>query len=314
MAGSQFFALLDDITLLLDDVAVMSKVAAKKTAAVLGDDLALNAEQVSGVKANRELPVVYAVAKGALLNKAILIPVALLISAFVPWLLIPLLMVGGAYLCFEGVEKVLHFFMHRNDIQEHKNKLVAALKDPKIDLMAFEKTKIKGAIRTDFILSAEILVIALNSVADAPFSTQVIVMCIIGFGMTFVVYGLVAFLVRLDDFGLFFEQKKNQIAKIFGRFLLNLAPLVMRLLTVVGTLAMFFVGGDISMHGLESFGFEFLHHLKEDLHNSVHFLGSHLIINLSMSFVVGFIVGLFVLLGVTLFQKIKSVSTNSEHA
>ena len=314
MAGGQFFALLDDITLLLDDVAILSKVAAKKTAAVLGDDLALNAEQVSGVKADRELPVVYAVAKGALLNKAILIPVALLISVFAPKLLIPLLMVGGAYLCFEGVEKVLHFFMHRNDLHERKDKLVEALNDPNVDLMEFEKNKIKGAIRTDFILSAEILVIALNSVAKAPFLQQVMVLCVIGFGLTLVVYGLVAFLVRLDDIGLFLEQKKNQISKLFGRFLLRLAPLVMRVLTVVGTLAMFFVGGDISMHGLESFGFEFLHHLNEHLHSMVHFFGSHLLINLSMSFVVGFVVGLFVLLGVTLFQKIKAISNHSQHA
>ena len=290
MAGGQFFALLDDITLLLDDVAVMSKVATKKTAALLGDDLALNAQQVSGVKADRELPVVYGVAKGAILNKIILIPIALLISAFIPWLLTPLLMVGGAYLCFEGAEKVLHFLFHRHELHENKEKLVQAISDPSVDLMEYEKTKIKGAIRTDFILSAEIIVIALTTVADASLLHQLLVLSVVGIGLTFVVYGLVALLVRLDDIGLWLKNKSNKASMMLGQFLLNLAPLIMRGMTILGTLAMFLVGGGIYLHGLSA-----LHHAQQWLHESIHFYGSVTILDTLFTFVLGFAIGLIVL-------------------
>ncbi|NRB80742.1 MAG: DUF808 domain-containing protein [Saccharospirillaceae bacterium] len=290
MAGGQFFALLDDITLLLDDVALMSKVATKKTAALLGDDLALNAQQVSVVKADRELPVVYEVAKGAILNKLILIPIALFISVFLPWLLTPLLMVGGAYLCFEGAEKVLHFLFHRHELHESKEKLITAISDPSVDLMEYEKTKIKGAIRTDFILSAEIIVIALTTVAHASLLQQFLVLCIVGIGLTFVVYGLVALLVRLDDIGLWLNNKSNKLSKIMGQFLLNLAPLIMRGMTILGTLAMFLVGGGIYVHGLAV-----LHHAQQWLHESIHFYGSVTILDLLFTFSLGFAIGLIVL-------------------
>ena len=185
MAGASLLALLDDIASILDDVAAMTKVAAKKTAGVLGDDLALNAQQVSGVAAERELPVVWAVARGSLLNKAILVPAALAISAFVPWAIVPLLMIGGAFLCYEGFEKLAHrFITSRAEDDAHHAELTQALQDPQADLVALERDKIKGAIRTDFILSAEIIVIALGAVAAAAFKTQVLVLVTVALAMT----------------------------------------------------------------------------------------------------------------------------------
>lgn len=251
MAGSSLLALIDDIASILDDVAVMTKVAAKKTAGVLGDDLALNAQQVSGVKADRELPVVWAVAKGSAMNKLILVPTALAISSFVPGAITPLLMIGGAYLCFEGVEKLAHKFLHRaaDDQAEHEAHL-KALADASVDLVAFEKDKIKGAIRTDFVLSAEIIVISLGTIAAAPFSQQLSVLAIISTVMTVGVYGLVAGIVKLDDAGLYFSRKTSAAAKLLGRGLLAFAPMLMKTLSVVGTAAMFMVGGSILVHGL----------------------------------------------------------------
>lgn len=248
MASANLLALIDDIATLLDDVAVMTKVAAQKTAGVLGDDLAVNAEQVSGVKADRELPVVWAVFKGSMRNKLILVPAALLISAFILWAVTPLLMLGGAFLCYEGFEKVLHYFSKHAD-QQHKEEFLQAVKNQQIDLVAFEKNKIRGAIRTDFILSAEIIAITLGTVADTSLQTQVAVLSVIAVCMTIGVYGLVAGIVKLDDAGLYLSQKSSPWKQL-GISLVNAAPYLMKTLTFVGTLAMFLVGGGILAHGL----------------------------------------------------------------
>ncbi|ALM92137.1 DUF808 domain-containing protein [Alteromonas stellipolaris] len=260
MAAANLLALLDDIATLMDDIAVMSKVAAKKTAGVLGDDLALNANQVQGVKADRELPVVWAVAKGSLLNKVILVPAALLISAFVPSLITVLLVLGGLYLCFEGAEKLLHKYLPHDDESAEREARINALADEKVDMVAFEKEKIKGAIRTDFILSAEIIVIALGSVTDATFTTQVGVLVALSIAITLGVYGLVAGIVKMDDVGLYLLRKSltgtmNSLQRFLGRALLIAAPILMKTLAVVGTIAMFLVGGGILTHNIG-----FLHH------------------------------------------------------
>ncbi len=252
-------ALLDDIATILDDVSVMTQVAAKKTAGVLGDDLALNAQQVAGVKADRELPVVWAVAKGSFINKAILVPAALAISAFAPWLVTPLLMLGGAFLCFEGFEKLAHKYLHSaTEDSVHRVELMHAVADPTVDLLALEKDKIKGAIRTDFILSAEIIVITLGTVAAASFGKQVTVLAGIAIIMTVGVYGLVAGIVKLDDAGLYLSQRGNAAMRAFGRVLLDAAPKLMKMLMVIGTAAMFLVGGGILVHGVPA-----AHHLVE---------------------------------------------------
>lgn len=256
MAGTSLFALLDDIATLLDDVALMSKVAAKKTAGVLGDDLALNAEKVTGVSADRELPVVWAVFKGSMLNKLILVPLALAISAILPWAITPLLMIGGAYLCYEGFEKIAHKYFHPDeDLEaEHKAKL-AALADPAVDMVAFEKAKIKGAVRTDFILSAEIIVIALGTVQEATFMIQVAVVSVIAAVMTIGVYAIVAGIVRLDDLGLYLMQGDApgvmaRCKRGFGARIIAAAPKLMKAISFIGTVAMFLVGGSILMHGI----------------------------------------------------------------
>jgi predicted DNA repair protein MutK len=258
--ASSLLALLDDIATILDDVSVLTKVAAKKTAGVLGDDLALNAQQVSGVRADRELPVVWAVAKGSLVNKAILVPAALLISAIAPWAVTPLLMVGGAFLCFEAAEKLAHRLLHsRQEDEAHEQELVQALADANVDLRAIEKDKIKGAIRTDFILSAEIIVIGLGTVAGADFATRVTVLVGIALLMTAGVYGLVAGIVKLDDFGLYLSRRATAFAQGLGRGILRAAPWMMKGLSVAGTAAMFLVGGSILEHGLAP-----VHHAIED--------------------------------------------------
>jgi predicted DNA repair protein MutK len=251
MAGSSLLALIDDITSLLDDVAVLSKVAVKKTSGVVGDDLALNAEQVTGFAAERELPVVWAVAKGSFVNKLILVPAALVISAFAPALVIPLLMVGGIFLCYEGFEKVTHKLLHAKEDAAHKAELSAALVDIEVDLVALEKERIKGAIRTDFILSAEIVVIALGTMATEPMLNQIGALSAIGILITVLVYGLVAAIVKLDDLGLQLHAAGGAF-RPFGAFILRLAPLLLRTLTVVGTAAMFMVGGNIIAHGVSA--------------------------------------------------------------
>ncbi len=258
MATGSLLTLLDDIATILDDVAVLTKVATKKTAGVLGDDLALNAQQVSGVRAEREIPVVWAVAKGSMVNKAILVPAALAISAFVPWLITPLLIVGGLFLCYEGVEKLAHKFLHNKaEDDAHHAELTQALADPNADLVAVERGKIKGAIRTDFILSAEIIVIALGTVADKPLGTQVAVLVSIAALMTVGVYGLVAGIVKLDDLGLHLSKRGGAQAAL-GRGILRTAPLLMKALSIAGTAAMFLVGGGIVVHGVPA-----LHHLVQ---------------------------------------------------
>lgn len=251
--ASSLLVLLDDIATVLDDVAAMTKVAAKKTAGVLGDDLALNAEQVSGVRANRELPVVWAVAKGSVRNKLILVPAALAISAFLPWLVTPLLMLGGLFLCYEGFEKVWHKFFHGRhlDVAEREAH-VAAVRDESIDLLALEKGKIKGAIRTDFILSAEIIVIALGTVAGREFMVQLGVLAGIAVLMTVGVYGLVAGIVKLDDAGLHLSRAANKAVAAFGRGIVRAAPWLMKGLAIAGTAAMFLVGGGILTHGIHA--------------------------------------------------------------
>ena len=260
MAGGSLLALLDDIASVLDDVTLMSKVAAKKTAGVLGDDLALNAQQVTGVNADRELPVVWAVAKGSLKNKAILVPAALAISAFVPWLITPLLVIGGAFLCYEGFEKLAHKFLHsKEEDEQHKAEHIAHLAASDVDMCALEKDKIKGAVRTDFILSAEIIVIALGTVEQAPFGQQVAVLVAIAIAMTLGVYGLVAGIVKMDDAGVYLSRKTSSAAQGIGRLLLATAPKLMKFLSVVGTAAMFMVGGGIIAHAWAP-----LHHFAEE--------------------------------------------------
>ena len=251
MAGASLLALLDDIATVLDDVAILTKVAAKKTSGVLGDDLALNAQQVAGVRAEREIPVVWAVAKGSMLNKAILVPAALAISAFASWLITPLLMLGGAYLCFEGVEKLWHKFAHRDEEEAQQKAVTEALIQPELDLVQFEADKIKGAVRTDFILSAEIIVITLGTVAGKELGTQLAVLIGISIAMTVGVYGLVAGIVKMDDAGLWLTQRNPGGAlHHFGRGLLAAAPQLMKFLAIVGTAAMFLVGGGILTHSI----------------------------------------------------------------
>jgi predicted DNA repair protein MutK len=264
--ASSLLALLDDIATVLDDVAVLTKVAAKKTAGVLGDDLALNAQQVAGVTADRELPVVWAVAKGSMVNKLILVPAALAISAFAPWAVTPLLMVGGAFLCFEGVEKLAHKLLHsRAEDEAHHAELTQALVNPAVDLVALEKDKIKGAVRTDFVLSAEIVAITLGTVAASGFGTQLAVLSGMAILMTVGVYGLVAGIVKLDDAGLHLSRRSGdgapaRASRSLGAGILKAAPYLMKGLSIAGTAAMFLVGGGILTHGVPA-----LHHAIEQL-------------------------------------------------
>jgi uncharacterized protein len=307
MAGSSLFALIDDIATLLDDVSVMTKVATKKTAGVLGDDLALNAQQVSGIKADRELPVVWAVAKGSAVNKAILVPAALAISALEAWLrsrgigiplIVPLLMLGGAFLCYEGVEKLAHRFLHsKKEDDAHHADLVQAVADENVDLVAFEKDKIKGAIRTDFILSAEIIVITLGTVAAAPFSRQVAVLLAISAIMTVGVYGLVAGIVKLDDLGLRLTRGGPAGMKAaIGRLILRGAPYLMKFLSFAGTAAMFLVGGHILVEGIPP-----LHHFIEPYAEG----GFGTLVSMLFDAAVGIAAGTVVLLAVTGISRLR---------
>lgn len=310
MAVSSLLILIDDIALVLDDVALMSKVAAKKTAGVLGDDLALNAQQVSGIRAERELPVVWAVAKGSVRNKVILVPAALAISAFAPWAVTPLLMVGGTFLCFEGVEKLAHPFLH-GDAEEaaHRAALTHALADGQVDMVAFEKEKIDGAVRTDFILSAEIVAITLGTVAQAPLMQQVVVISGVSLLVTVGVYGLVASIVKLDDVGLYLSRLGGQGVLAAARHRLGLgmlsaAPVLMKTLSVVGTAAMFLVGGGILLHGLP--GAHELVQQAEHLAGEVPLIGGvlALITPLLVDGVGGVLAGAVALAVVTLGQRV----------
>ena len=297
--ASSLLALLDDIASILDDVSVLAKVATKKTAGVLGDDLALNAQQVAGVTADRELPVVWAVAKGSLVNKAILVPAALAISAFAPWAVTPLLMIGGAYLCYEGFEKLAHKFLHsRSEDEAHQHELAQALANPKADLRVIEKDKIKGAIRTDFILSAEIIAITLGTVAQSEFTVQVGVLAGIAVLMTVGVYGLVAGIVKLDDFGLHLSRRSSGAARGLGAVILRAAPWLMKGLSVAGTAAMFLVGGGILVHGVAPLGHA-IDHWAEGMGQ----LAGALLPSL-LSALVGVVAGAIVLGVVTLAQRL----------
>jgi predicted DNA repair protein MutK len=271
LAGSSLLALLDDIATLLDDVSLLTKVAAKKTAGVLGDDLALNAQQVTGVRVERELPVVWAVFKGSALNKLVMVPIALLLSAIAPWTITPLLMLGGAFLCYEGFEKVAHRFLHpaSEDDKEHEQRLKAVV-DENVDMVAFEKKRIRGAIRTDAILSAEIIVIVLGTVQDADLITRISVLSVVAALITIGVYGLVAAIVKLDDLGLHLLNKQGESRWVrfqhwIGDWILRFAPKFMRVLSVVGTIAMFLVGGGILVHAVPPVAAG-LHHVVEFAH------------------------------------------------
>ena len=329
MAGSSLLLLIDDIATLLDDVSamtkvaasksvamaddvsVMTKVAAQKTAGVLGDDLALNAQQVAGVTADRELPVVWAVAKGSMVNKAILVPAALAISALAPWAVTPLLMVGGAYLCFEGFEKVAHKYLH-SPVEEDARRAerVRVVTDVTVDLVVFEKNKIKGAVRTDFVLSAEIIAITLGTVAAAPFLQQVAVLTGIALIMTVGVYGFVAGIVKLDDLGLWLSRRTTAGARAFGGAIVRSAPWLMRGLSVAGTAAMFLVGGGILTHGVPA-----LHHGIESALASVSRwpMGGlwGVLVPALLNACAGIVAGGLVLAGVTAVKRLRGRSTTA---
>ena len=307
MAGASLLTLLDDISVILDDVSIMTKVAVKKTAGVLGDDLALNAEQVSGVKADRELPVVWTVAKGSFVNKLILVPLALLISAIYPPLVTFLLMCGGVYLAYEGAEKIIHkFWPHILPDDEDQIARLRANADETIDLVAFEKEKIKGAVRTDFILSAEIIVIALGSAAGATLLEKSLVLSIIAIGITVGVYGLVAGIVKMDDLGLYLMKQTSNAKQKIGGFLLSAAPKLMKFLSIAGTLAMFLVGGGILVHGID-----FLHHEVEDLAYLTGIFES--ITTMLLNALVGLVVGVIVVAIITMIGKVCGNKPSSAH-
>jgi len=312
MAGASLLTLLDDIAMLLDDVAVLSKVAAKKTAGVLGDDLAVNAEQLSGgLKADRELPVVWAVFKGSMLNKAILVPIALLLSYFLPIVIMPLLMLGGAYLCYEGFEKVWHSYAHKSQQKQEHEKLVSALQDDNVDIMAYEKDKIKGAIRTDFILSAEIIIIALGTISEQPITTQISVLVFIAILMTIGVYGLVAGIVKIDDGGLLLIRDKSislwgKTKRALGYFMIGFAPKLMKFLAIAGTVAMWLVGGSLITHGIPA-----LHHTIEaatQLASNIP-VGSALLVAITpllIDLVVGFVLGALLVFITLAISKVRN--------
>ncbi|MFN9417967.1 MAG: DUF808 domain-containing protein, partial [Pirellula sp.] len=309
--ASGFFILLDDIATILDDVSAMTKVAVQKTAGVLGDDLALNAQQVSGVDANRELPIVFAVAKGSALNKVVLIPVALLLSYYFPKAIDPLMIFGGGFLCFEGVEKILHKFLHSHDEEEeHKKSHHEIIATPEIDVVQAEKTKIGGAIRTDFILSAEIIVISLGVVAESPIVTQIGVLSAIGLVMTIGVYGLVAGIVKLDDVGMWLSRMKG-MARSIGSLILQGAPYLMRGLSIAGTAAMFLVGGGILVHKMK-----WIYHAIEPMLHSVEHSVPILKTPTSMLLdgAVGILIGLLVVLCIQLVKLFLPKSKSKANA
>ncbi|HET7204878.1 MAG TPA: DUF808 domain-containing protein [Steroidobacteraceae bacterium] len=302
--ASSLLALLDDISTILDDVATLTKVATRKTAGVLGDDLALNAQQVTGIRADRELPVVWAVAKGSLVNKAILVPAALLISAIAPWAIVPLLMAGGLYLCFEGAEKIVHRLLHKAEDEAHRRELAEALVDPSVDLVALEKDRIKGAIRTDFILSAEIIVITLGTVATATLGLRIGVLVGIALLMTAGVYGLVAAIVKLDDGALALSRTGSRALQVLGRGILVATPWLMKSLSIAGTAAMFLVGGGILAHGIPP-----VHHAIEDALHGLPAVG-HALGAMLLNALVGLVAGLVVVAVVGLVRRVRRRTTS----
>jgi len=314
MPGANLIALLDDIASVLDDVALLTKVATKKTAGVLGDDLALNAQQVAGVRAERELPVVWAVAKGSLVNKAILVPCALSISSLAPWAVTPLLMLGGGFLCFEGCEKFAHRLLpgEGHHLEDAEGDAPAAA-DTALDPLVLEKAKIKGAVRTDFVLSAEIVTIALGTVATAPFTTRLLVLIGLSLLMTVGVYGLVAGIVKLDDLGASLFRRGAEadgsiraVQRTLGSTILRITPWLMKTLSVAGTIAMFLVGGGIVAHGLPLVR-DLIHHVVEAAEN-VNGIGAVLALALPSLFdlIVGVVVGSLVLVLVKLVQRLRT--------
>lgn len=304
VAGTSLLALLDDIAAVLDDISVMTKMAAKKTSGVLGDDLALNAQQVTGVRAEREIPVVWAVAKGSFINKLILVPLALLISAFIPWAVTPLLMIGGAYLCFEGAEKLMHKYLHAP--QEHSEKKEQEATMSPEEIASFEKNKIKGAIRTDFVLSAEIIAITLGIVSSTTLINQLAILSIIAIVMTVGVYGIVAGIVKIDDLGFYLQKKTSKFLNKLGKSLIYATPYLMKTLSVVGTAAMFMVGGGILTHGIT-----FIYQWIEEIALAALLtpaIGSimHLVIPSIANLIFGLIFGIVLVLLITLIKQIKS--------
>lgn len=308
MAGASLLTLLDDISVILDDVSVMTKVAAKKTAGVLGDDLALNAEQVTGVKANRELAVVWAVAKGSFINKLILVPAALLISAIYPPLVTFLLMCGGLFLVYEGAEKVIHrFWPHVLPHDEEQAARLQANADETVDLVAFEKQKIKGAVRTDFILSAEIIVIALGATASATLLQRSLVLSILAIGITIGIYGLVAGIVKIDDVGLHLMEKTSTFKQKLGKVMFTAAPKLMKFLSIAGTLAMFLVGGGILVHGIN-----FLHHEVQDI---AHLTGMFESVTTAiLNAGIGFLIGAAIVAVMTLIHRVRDKDDKASSA
>jgi uncharacterized protein len=307
MAAGSLLTLLDDIATILDDVSILTKKAAAKTAGVLGDDLALNAQQVSGVVSQRELPVVWAVAKGSFVNKLILVPLALLISTFAPWAITPLLMIGGLYLCFEGVEKLHHAFLHRKSRspEEASQEIADLAATPPGAKIETEAEKIKGAVRTDFVLSAEIIAITLGTVAGQDFARQVSVLSAIAILMTVGVYGLVAGIVKLDDAGLYLTQRSDALSQGLGRAILWAAPFLMKTLSVLGTAAMFLVGGGIVTHGIPP-----LHHAIQHLAQSAGVFAP--VISLLLDGLCGLVSGVIVLVLFSSIQKLRGKTASAQ--
>jgi predicted DNA repair protein MutK len=307
--ATSLLALFDDIATVLDDVALLTKVAARKTAGVLGDDLAVNAEQVTGVRAERELPVVWAVFKGSLVNKLILVPVALVLSVIAPWLLTPLLMAGGLFLCYEGFEKLSHKYLHPYDDTDRHQELADALADPKVDLAALERRKVRGAIRTDFVLSAEIVVITLGIVATAALPARIAVLAGVAVLMTIGVYGLVGGIVKLDDLGLYLTKRPGEgvwteLQHRLGRAILTGAPYLMKALSVLGMIAMFLVGGGILVHGIPA-----LHHGVEHLRHVVQGMPAlDGLLGLVANSLVGVVAGAAVLVVVNLIGRLRGAT------
>ncbi|NPA81311.1 MAG: DUF808 domain-containing protein [Epsilonproteobacteria bacterium] len=282
-----FFSLFDDIATLMDDLALITKTAAKKTAGVLGDDLAVNAQKASNFASSRELPVLWAITKGSFLNKLIIVPIALLLSAFLPSAIPWILMLGGAYLAYEGFEKIYEFFFHKDEHKKKKERLKPLSKE---EILKEEKEKIKSAIFTDFILSIEIVIIALGVVQNEPITTQIFVVSVVAFLATIGVYGIVALIVRLDDFGLALvnlNEEKNTISDKIGLFLISALPKIVKALSVIGTIAMLTVAGGIYMHHIHS------------IHKLLHSLPS-----LLGELTTGLVIGAIVFFVVEIFKKI----------
>jgi predicted DNA repair protein MutK len=289
--ASGFFAILDDVATLLDDVAALSKIATKKTAGILGDDLAVNAEKASGFVSKREIPVLWAITKGSLLNKLIILPIAFLLSAFLPFAVIIILVLGGLYLAFEGAEKIFEYIVPHAP----KHSTIEIKEISESEILKIEKTKIKSAIVTDFILSVEIVIIALGTVLNEPLSSQIAVVSVVALLATVGVYGIVALIVRMDEFGIYLinlNERENSISDRIGRFFVNALPLVIKSLSVIGTIALLLVAGGIFVHNVS-----FLHDITPSIPNIL------------FEFIVGLITGFIVLF---IFKGFKRLFSNKK--